>query len=252
MAECAAQAVQLIDQVEDDADALVVDADVALQVLDQAHPGEIDLGELLQTLLGARGQPAGRHPGFQHIGLDACADEKLAVFHAHASIWRGLSLSAGRHCAMNFSSSGSGLAGSITLSVTYSSPRLPPLRGTPFPFNRNTLPVLDHLGTVMATAPSGVGTLILPPSTASRSEIGSSTWMSSPLRVKMRCGRIAISTSASPGGPPLRPAMPLPRRRRICPSRVPAGIETSSTEPSGIVTCRLAPLTASRKSSSRR
>ena len=48
-------------------------------------------------------------------------------------------------------------------------------RGTPFPFRRNTLPVLVHFGTVIVTAPDGVGTVTLPPSTASFSEIGSST-----------------------------------------------------------------------------
>src|SRR5580704_15619657 len=48
-------------------------------------------------------------------------------------------------------------------------------RNTPFPFRRNTRPVLVHFGTVIVTAPDGVGTATLPPSTASFSEIGSST-----------------------------------------------------------------------------
>ena len=42
------------------------------------------------------------------------------------------------------------------------------------------VPVFEPFGTVMVTAPVGVGTLTLPPSTASDSEIGNSSEMSSP------------------------------------------------------------------------
>jgi hypothetical protein len=59
----------------------------------------------------------------------------------------------------------------------------------------------------------------------------------------------STSIKASPGGPSPIPGLPLPRRRRICPSRVPAGMRTSSIEPSGRVICCLLPLIASRKPS---
>jgi len=48
------------------------------------------------------------------------------------------------------------------------------------------VPVFAHLGTVMFTEPDGVGTFTLLPRTASLSEIGRSTWMSSPLRVNVQ------------------------------------------------------------------
>src|SRR3979490_2712047 len=47
--------------------------------------------------------------------------------------------------------------------------------------------------------------------------------MSSPLRMKIGCGRTAISISASPGGPPPSPGRPLPRNRSTWPSRGPGG-----------------------------
>jgi len=94
------------------------------------------------------------------------------------------------------------------LSVTNSSPLLPSMRGNAFAFQAKTVPVLDHFGSVMVTEPLGVGTLTLPPSTASLSEIGRSTWISSSLRVKMRCGapqsRPGIPwTTAAHAGPAL-------------------------------------------------
>ena len=44
------------------------------------------------------------------------------------------------------------------------------------------------------------------------------------------------------------PGMPLPLRRKICPSRNPVGIVTSSVDPSGSVRRLTAPFAASRKS----
>src|SRR3981081_715591 len=170
----APQPVQLVDEIEDDRNSVVVGPQ-GLQIENQLHPGEIDFGYGPASAVGARPRPAGVDPGLERLGLEVRIQEKFARFHAHTPIAsRGLRAGAGRHWAMNFSSSGSGLSGNITLSVTYSSPRLPFGRGAPCPLSRRTVPVLDHFGMLMVTSPEGVGTFTLPPSTASLSEIGSS------------------------------------------------------------------------------
>ena len=120
----------------------------SLQIVDQLRPGEIDFGKMPAFAVIARRQPAGVDPGFERLGLEVCSQQKFTRFHAHTPIAsRGLRAVAGCHWATNFSSSGSGLSGNITLSVTYSSPRLPFGRGTPCPLSRSTVPVLDHFGT---------------------------------------------------------------------------------------------------------
>src|SRR5262245_38175045 len=252
VAKCVAHPVQLVDQIEDDPDALRIDPEVALEIVDQFGACDICFREL-STALAAQDQPTRSHPMLQSLGFKAGAIKKFAMIHVHVPVV--VVERSSRSCChwlMNCASSGSGLAGSTTESFTYSSPRPPSRRGTPLPLSLKTLPLLDHLGTVILTGPSGVGTSTLPPSTAVRSGTATSTRMSSLSRVNTGWGRTATSIKASPGGPPLSPGAPLPRRRRICPSRVPGGIVTSRAEPSGSVICCLPPLTASRKPSSRR
>ena len=62
------------------------------------------------------------------------------------------------------------------------------------------------------TLPVVVGVRTSAPSAASFTLIGKSSRMSSPSRVKWRCGRTAICTSASPGGPSPGLGAPLARR----------------------------------------
>ncbi len=62
-------------------------------------------------------------------------------------------------------------------------------------------PVFEPFGILSITPPVVVGVRTSPPSAASFTVIGSSTWMSSPSRVKKRCGSTTICTSASPAGP---------------------------------------------------
>ena len=146
--------------------------------------------------------------------------------------------------------------GSMTFRVTYSSPRAPPASARALPlWRRSTVPLFDHLGDGhrhrgrRAWAP-------LPPcrrAPPARAVAGSSTSMSSPLRANtgMRSHgdfdqRIAWR------GRRRSPAALCRAGAGIWPSRVPGGMATSSTSPSGSVICRLAPLIASRKSTSRR
>jgi hypothetical protein len=84
----------------------------------------------------------------------------------------------------------------------------PPAPGAPFPMRRSTVPLFDHLGTVMVTGPASVGTVTPPPSTACSSVAGSSTWMSSPLRANTGCGRTATSIKASPARAAADPRLP--------------------------------------------
>jgi hypothetical protein len=65
-------------------------------------------------------------------------------------------------------------------------------------------------GIVTVTGPSGVGTAILPPSTASVRVMGRSRRISSPSRLKNPCGRTVISIRASPAPPPPVLASPFP------------------------------------------
>src|ERR1700730_5556509 len=142
--------------------------------MDQVRPGEIDVEEIALGPILSRQQPSRLDPCLQHLCVEWRMHDKLVCLHPHTPMAPpGVSTLTGRHCAMSFSSSGSGVSGRFR--VTCSSPRPSSGRGTPFPFRRNTLPVLVHFGTVIVTAPDGVGTGTLPPSTASFSEIGSST-----------------------------------------------------------------------------
>ncbi|GCC46330.1 hypothetical protein chiPu_0030471, partial [Chiloscyllium punctatum] len=178
---------QLIDQMQDDVDALVVDAEIALEVPDQMRARHIGVGEadVVSGLL--RNQPLLLDPEFQGLHLETRIDEELLLVHGAPSS-RGLKPLRSQFDT-NASSAGSGPLGRTTLSLTSSSPWPPPTLGAPLPRNRMVVPVFEPFGTVMVTAPVGVGTLTLPPSTASDSEIGNSSEMSSPSRVKRGSGR---------------------------------------------------------------
>ena len=72
-AECPAHPVQLVDQVEDYANALIVYADVMLQVMNQLCPCDVEIGELLPSSLAAAYEPTRRNEGFQSLGFKAGA-----------------------------------------------------------------------------------------------------------------------------------------------------------------------------------
>src|ERR1700731_4491082 len=132
--------------------------------MDQVRPGEIDVEEIALGPILSRQQPSRLNPCFQHLCVEWRMRDKLVGLHPHTPMAPlGASTPAGRHCAMSFSSSGSGVSGSITFRVTCSSPARRPGATHPLPFRRNPLPVLVHFGTVIVTAPDGVGTVTLPP-----------------------------------------------------------------------------------------
>src|SRR5262245_59936183 len=101
---------QFIEQIKDDADTLVVDADVASKIMDQMRSGDVDVGEFLSGLArDAARQPTGLEPCLQSLGFKAGTIEKLAIVHAEAPVvCCELSPAPGCHWFMNCSSSGSG------------------------------------------------------------------------------------------------------------------------------------------------
>ena len=152
-----------------DRNALVVDAEIRLEIPDQPRLRQIGL-KIEMSIAGYRHQP----PASTVLsGYRVRSTDEFWVHHHTPIDCRGL-YSAGCHPATNASSFGSGFSGSISISLTYSSPLLPSARGTPRPFSLRTRPVFDHFGTATATAPPGVGTRTLAPSTASFSDIGRS------------------------------------------------------------------------------
>ena len=81
MAERPTHPVQLIDEVKDDANTLVVDPEVTLQIVDQLRPRHISLGEMLSFIFSTAHQPTGRNPGLQRFGFKVSATKKFAMFH---------------------------------------------------------------------------------------------------------------------------------------------------------------------------
>jgi hypothetical protein len=81
LAERPTHPVQLIDEVKYDANALVVHAEVALQIVDQLRSGDISFGKMLIFTFSTTHQPTGRHPGFQGFGLKPSATKKFPMFH---------------------------------------------------------------------------------------------------------------------------------------------------------------------------
>jgi len=86
VAERAAHAVQFVDQVEDDADAFIVDANVAFEVVDQVRPCHIDFRKILSCCAGAAREPAGSNPSFQSLDFKAGTNTKLVIIHAHTPV----------------------------------------------------------------------------------------------------------------------------------------------------------------------
>jgi hypothetical protein len=68
------QTVHLVDQIEDHADPLIVDAQVLLQVFDEVCARDVDFGELLAGRVLARNQPLFLDPYFQRFDFKAGAD----------------------------------------------------------------------------------------------------------------------------------------------------------------------------------
>src|ERR687889_2646078 len=101
-----------------------------------------------------------------------------------------------------------------------------PSTGGPSPRRRWTVPCLVPPGTRSFFVPCSVGTSTSAPPIASAIVIGTSTSRLSPLRAKTGESATWVTTNRSPGGPPRRPASPLPGSRIREPSLTPGGMLT--------------------------
>jgi hypothetical protein len=90
-----AQAMQLIDEIENHRNAFIVHADIR-KVANQSRARNIDIQEL--SGLAVRPEPSGIDPSRHHCDVDPGGREKFGRFHAYALVVsRSLSADAGRH-----------------------------------------------------------------------------------------------------------------------------------------------------------
>src|SRR5207302_4805951 len=176
--ELASQGMDLVEQAENRLHRLVIEADLVGQFGQQPSARHVDLLEAPARAAVERPQQAARHPALDVDGGQAMLAQQLVeTGHVNCSIAaRGSWALPASHDSRNSFSLSSGLSGSTTFSLTYWSPRCLDLRSSrPRPLSRSEVPVLEPAGTFSITGPPTVGTLILPPSTASVSVTGSST-----------------------------------------------------------------------------
>src|SRR5258708_11359473 len=169
--ELVAQGVDLVDQGDHRLDGVIVEADIVGELGEQAHARHVDLLEAPGIAVATWPQQAARHPALDMDGgeLAVQAQQFVEIGHVNCSIaWRGSWALPSSHESRKAFSLSSGSSGSTTFSFAYWSPRWPDLRSSrPRPLSLSVVPVLEPAGTFSMTAPPTVGTLILPPSTAS-------------------------------------------------------------------------------------
>ena len=117
--KCSAQAVELIDEMENDVDALVIDSEIAFQIADQMCPSHVRFGE---GHFGGRliwNEPPLVKPELQRLHLETRMGQELLLVHDHdVPSSRGLNAFPLSHFETNASSSGSGPLGKTTFSLT--------------------------------------------------------------------------------------------------------------------------------------
>src|SRR6202021_780658 len=77
------QTVELIDEMENDVDALVVDSEVAFQITDQARPGHVRIGEHHFVGRLIWNEPPLVEPELQRLHLEARIGQELLLVHDH-------------------------------------------------------------------------------------------------------------------------------------------------------------------------
>ena len=76
----------LIDQIEDDRDALVVDSNAVLEIADELHACDVDFGKPFCLFITPRNDPSGLDPGLEPGGVETREVEKPDGIHAQASV----------------------------------------------------------------------------------------------------------------------------------------------------------------------
>ena len=114
-----AQAVELIDEMENDVDPLVIDSEIAFQIADQMRPSNVHVGENHFGGRLIRNEPSLLEPELQRLHLETRAGQELLLAHDHDVLSsRGLNAFPLSHFETNASSSGSGPLGKTTFSLT--------------------------------------------------------------------------------------------------------------------------------------
>src|SRR5215472_8106996 len=212
-AQLAAQAIDLVEETEDQRQRLLVDGEFLADFQDQLDTGDVDFMKNPGLV-----PPLGQYPTVFDPPKEVAPVEPLHLSqqlverdHAVGIPCRGSNGCCGAHFSRNAASSGSELCPMNTLSVTISSPGV--FFWMPLPRRRNCLPVSDPFGIVIVTGPVTVNTDTLAPSTASATLTCSSRRTLSPSRRNSGWGATCTSISASPAGPPPKPGPPLPLSR---------------------------------------
>src|SRR5215472_11428176 len=192
-AQLAAQAIDLVEETEDQRQRLLVDGEFLADFQDQLDTGDVDFMKNPGLV-----PPLGQYPTVFDPPKEVAPVEPLHL--SQQLVERDHAVGSGSElCPMN------------TLSVTISSPGV--FFWMPLPRRRNCLPVSDPVGIVIVTGPVTVNTDTLAPSTASATLTGSSRRTLSPSRRNSGWGATCTSISASPAGPPPKPGPPLPLSR---------------------------------------
>jgi hypothetical protein len=86
----APQAVQLVDEIEDERNALVIQSET-FQIMDQTRTGDVQLREAARLAVANRNQPASLDPGIQRLTVEMRLQKEFAPLHGYTSMaWRGL------------------------------------------------------------------------------------------------------------------------------------------------------------------
>src|SRR5262249_52740797 len=194
---------QPVEQVEDHRDARQICAQVTAQPFDLADARDaIHVEEQVRARAFHRlDQPVFDEP-FDQSGVESRARGQAVQRHslalgsldlselpkpidrdlAHGSVHRlppfirspGLNPDSAASCSNNSLSFSVGFGGVTIFNLTYSSPRPPPLRLSPWPRSRSRCPPCAPAGMVISTEPSSVGTLTRAPSAVSHGATGRS------------------------------------------------------------------------------
>src|ERR1700684_2601237 len=74
---------KLIDQMENDVDALIVDSEIAFQIPDQTRAGNVGIGKARFGVGLSRNEPLLFDPELQRLGLNARRGQKFLLVHDH-------------------------------------------------------------------------------------------------------------------------------------------------------------------------
>ena len=114
-----AQTVELIDEMENDVDAFVIDSEIAFQIADEMCPRNVRVGEVCASGRLLWNEPPLLEPELQRLHLETRTGQELLLVHDHDVLSsRGLNAFPLSQFETNASSSGSGGLGKTTFSLT--------------------------------------------------------------------------------------------------------------------------------------